>query len=86
MRPAMTPEDLLNQWKILSASYVKHMTVFPKQRDTIMAMDWQLRKCMEDLEKMISGEYTKKEFLTILLKQLRQNEIDLGRANKIAEQ
>jgi len=67
LRQAITPEDLLNQWKLTRVAYLSRLrTATGTERNVLEVMDFQLLKCIEDLEKTINGEYPMTDFLRMM--------------------
>lgn len=73
MRQAITPEELITQWKMRSSTYIKQMKDYPKQRPVLEVMDFQLNKCIKELEAVLSGEYPTGDLLLILNKELKND-------------
>lgn len=73
MRQAITPEELITQWKMRSSTYIKQMKDYPKQRPVLEVMDFQLNKCIKELEAVLSGDYPTGDLLFILNKELRND-------------
>lgn len=82
-RQAITPEDLLYQWKIRQSAYsfqVSRMDPNPATpEDTArltvtIAMHTQLTKCIEELEAVLGGDYPKTDLLNMIINGIRNDE------------
>ncbi len=67
MRQPITPEELLTQWRLIRLEMFKRVAKStPEEIQVISVMEFQLTKCIDELQQVLSGEYPDTDLLNII--------------------
>lgn len=67
MRQPITPQELLAQWELLRWAYRKKIVESEGvTRSALELMEFQLGKCIDELDQVVNGEYPVTDLLRIV--------------------
>lgn len=68
MRQPITPDELLTYWQLTRLAYLKKLQGLDNgvERSVLEVMDFQLNKCIQELQQVLHGEYPVEDLLKII--------------------